>query len=100
MEIFLVDFFSPFYSNLSDKEFQRRSPDSPESSRAVAPRSPISPKTHYNNLTLQRSTNGSTSPIQKGGSTTPPHTSTASTPHTVTPNLLPDTSKELSKVIQ
>lgn len=78
-----------------------RTPDSPESVRAVAPRSPISPKAQYTNLPLQRTTNGSTSPIniaQKGGSATPPHTSTASTPQAATPLLLTDTSKELSKL--
>lgn len=78
---------------IPDKEFHSRTPDSPESARAIAPRSPISPKNHYNNITLQRNTNGSLSPIQKAGSSTPPHTSSASTP------ILPsDTSKELSKL--
>lgn len=79
--------------------FPGRTPDSPESVRAVAPRSPISPKAQYTNLTLQRTSNGSTSPIQKGGSTTPPQTSSAaSTPQAATPILLTDTSKELSKL--
>lgn len=76
-----------------------RTPDSPESVRAVAPRSPISPKLQYTSLPLQRTTNGSTSPIQKGGSTTPPQTSSAaSIPQASTPILLPDTTKELSKL--
>lgn len=78
-----------------------RTPDSPESVRAVAPRSPISPKAQYTtSLALQRAVaNGSTSPIQKGGSTTPPQTSSAaSTPQAVTPILLTDTSKELTKL--
>lgn len=77
-----------------------RTPDSPESVRAVAPRSPISPKAQYTtSLALQRAVaNGSTSPIQKGGSTTPPQTSSAaSTPQAATP-ILTDTSKELAKL--
>lgn len=85
--------------SISDKDFQSRTPDSPESTRAVAPRSPISPKGHYNNLTLQRNSNGSLSPIQKGSSTTPPlASSAASTPNASTPILLSDTSRELSKL--
>ncbi|XP_031637753.1 protein CBFA2T2 isoform X2 [Contarinia nasturtii] len=77
-----------------------RTPDSPESVRAVAPRSPISPKAQYTSLALQRTANGSTSPpIQKGGSTSPPQTSSApSIPQAATPILLTDTSKELSKL--
>lgn len=80
--------------------FAGRTPDSPESVRAVAPRSPISPKAQYSSLALQRTANGSTSPpIQKGGSTTPPQTSsTTSIPQAATPILLTDTSKELSKL--
>ncbi|XP_055313911.1 protein CBFA2T2 isoform X2 [Sitodiplosis mosellana] len=74
-----------------------RTPDSPESVRAVAPRSPISPKVQYTSLALQRTASGSTSPIQKGGS--PPQTSSAaSTPQAATPILQTDPSKELSKL--
>lgn len=74
-----------------------RAPDSPESVRAVALQSPSSPKTQYAHLSLQRTSNGSTSPIQRGGSNTPPQTSSAvSTPKTVSPILLSD--KELYKL--
>lgn len=79
--------------------FTGRTPDSPESIRAVAPRSPISPKAQYTNLTLQRTTNGSTSPIQKGGSMTPPQqSSAASTQQATTPILLTDASTEINKI--
>lgn len=89
-----------YYSKFSSHFFfAGRTPDSPESIRAVAPRSPISPKAQYTNLTLQRTTNGSTSPIQKGGSTTPPQqSSAASTPLAATPIQLTDASKEINKL--
>lgn len=46
---------------------QCRTPDSPESARAVAPKSPISPKAHHNSLAPPRSVrNGSSSPNVNG----------------------------------
>lgn len=94
-----IYYFVPWNDDFFLSIFAGRTPDSPDSIRAVAPRSPISPKAQYTSLTLQRTTNGSTSPIQKGGSSTPPQTSSAaSTPQAATPILLTDTSKELSKL--
>lgn len=46
---------------------QCRTPDSPESARAVAPKSPISPKAHHTSLVPPRSVrNGSSSPNVNG----------------------------------
>ena len=46
---------------------QCRTPDSPESARAVAPRSPISPQIHHTSLApLRSSRNGSSSPVING----------------------------------
>lgn len=81
-----------------DKDLQSHIADSPESAPResaprVAPKSPISPKSHHSNLPLQRSSNGSVSPIQKADSQTSPHPSSANAPiH------LADTAKELSKL--
>lgn len=49
------------------KDMQCRTPDSPESARAVAPKSPISPRTHHSSLGPPRSVrNGSSSPVING----------------------------------
>lgn len=52
-----------------------RTPDSPESARAVAPRSPISPQIHLTNSLApppRPNRNASSSPVVNGANTTPP----------------------------
>lgn len=87
------------YFCLLGKDIQSRSPDSPESARAIAPKSPISPKNHSNILAPPRNNcNDSSSPILKG-STTPPLSASAAAPsHATTPSLLTEQTREISKL--
>lgn len=79
-----------------------KTPDSPEGARAVAPRSPISPKIHHSSLVPPRTNrNGSISPIINGHSDdiTPPPTATPISSSILTqPILSQDPARALIKI--
>lgn len=94
-KIIISNFFVSYFAG---KDIQIRSPDSPESARAIAPKSPISPKNHSNSLAPPRSNcNDSSSPILKG-STTPPLSAPAAPSHATTPTLLTEQTREINKL--
>ncbi|XP_037918173.1 protein CBFA2T2 isoform X2 [Hermetia illucens] len=80
-----------------------RTPDSPESARAVAPRSPMSPQIHHSSLAPPRpNRNASSSPVVNGATTTPPPPPVAAaiTPHLEQSRALAKVRKFLGSLVQ
>lgn len=78
-----------------------RTPDSPESARAVAPRSPMSPQIHHSSLAPppRPNRNSSSSPVVNGATTTPPPPP-PSTAHVEQARLLGKIRKFLGSLVQ